>query len=156
MAKGQISSIVEIYFGVIIILFIMFSSFYFAERSEVQGIADITAVNSGMECYNNLNILLKTDNIFQEKTSIRLGKSTELQADLERINNSLSEIRNFNLFILDECTKFKEGCTNSDSIAEIINSDSSQDSKKCAFPIPRETCGEDSICTIFLKMEMHS
>ena len=100
MSKGQISSIFEIYFGVIIILFIMISSFYFAERSEINAEADVQAVNTGLECYSNLNTILKTESIFDEKTSIRLGKSATLQADLDQIKSKLSDLSNFKLLTL--------------------------------------------------------
>ena len=67
----------------------MISSFYFAERSEINADADVLSVNTGLECYNNLNNILKTESIFDEKTSIHLGKSATLQEDLDRIRENL-------------------------------------------------------------------
>ena len=154
MSKGQVSSIFEIYFGVIIILFIMISSFYFAERSEINAEADVQAVNTGLECYSNLNTILKTESIFDEKTSIYLGKSATLQADLDQIKNKLSELSNFKLSILDKCDNFQEGCPEEESIAEFTNVTGIVE-QGCAFPIAREECLEDTPCTIFLKMEVY-
>ncbi len=154
MRKGQLSSIFEIYFGVIVILFIMVSSFYFAEVSDVNAIADVQAVNTGLECYGNLNTILKTNSIFEDKTSIHLGKSATLQTDLDQIKNSLSELSKFKLSILDKCDKFKEGCPEEESLAEFTNISGTVE-QSCAMPIAREECLEDTPCVIFLKMEVY-
>jgi len=153
MGKGQISGIIEIYFGVIIILFIMISSFYFAERSEINAEADVLAVNTGLECYNNLNNILKTESIFDEKTSIRLGKSSNIQSDLDKIRENLKELSPFKLSILTECSDFKESCPGEESIASFDNVTGTTE-QECAFPIIREECLPDTPCTIFLKMEV--
>ena len=96
--QGQIASkMVEIYLGSIIIMIIVFSSFFFSGMLVARANADAVAVNTGLECHNNLNAILKSDFIFDEKTSIRLGRSSELDADLLAIQNYFDEL-NFNKF----------------------------------------------------------
>ena len=131
----------------------MISSFYFAERSEINADADVLSVNTGLECYNNLNNILKTESIFDEKTSIHLGKSATLQEDLDRIRENLKELSDFKLSILTECSNFKEGCPDEESIAAFNNLTSTVE-QECAFPVIREECLPDTPCTIFLKMEV--
>ena len=131
----------------------MISSFYFAEKSEINADADVLAVNTGLECYNNLNNILKTESIFDEKTSIHLGKSANLQKDLDKIRDNLKELSDFKLSILTECSNFKEGCPGEDSIAAFDNVTGIVE-KECAFPVIREECLPNTPCTIFLKMEV--
>ena len=85
--KGSVASTFEIAFGVLIVMFIFISSIYFSQIGEVKSNADVVAVNSGFECYNNLNNILKTDKIFNEKTSIILGKSDDNASNLMTIVN---------------------------------------------------------------------
>ncbi len=130
----------------------MISSFYFAERSEINAEADVKSVNTGLECYNNLNNIIKTNSIFDEKTSMRLSKSATIQADLDSIRDDLPDLTNFKLSVLDECDDFKKNCLDSEPIAETNTTGRSE--QKCTFPISREECIEGTPCTIFLQMEV--
>jgi len=155
MRKGSISSMIEIYFGVIIIMFLFFSSIYFAQRSEVNAEADVVAVNTGFECYNNLNNILKSENIFDSKTSYYLGKSDKDLENLESIRSYLVNMNsNYKLSISEDCESYIDGCEiegeNTVIIGDILGK---KVDAKCSLAITKSNCEED--CVKFLNMEVY-
>ena len=117
--KGSVASTFEIAFGVLIVMFIFISSIYFSQIGEVKSNADVVAVNSGFECYNNLNNILKTDKIFNEKTSIILGKSDDNASNLMTIVNYFENLNSdFKLIITEDCDSFEDTCEYEESDIE--------------------------------------
>ena len=69
------------------------------------------AVNTGFECYNNLNNILKSENIFDSKTSYYLGKSDKDLENLESIRSYLVNMNsNYKLSISEDCESYIDGC----------------------------------------------
>jgi len=155
--KGSISSMLEIYFGVIVIMFIFISSIYFAGRSEVNSEADVIAINTGLECYNNLNNILKTDKIFGEKSSYYLGRSNNEIQDLNSIKNYIVNINSdYRISFSENCDDIKEGCSISEEDSKIIIGDIDRKSivTSCSMGIAKSICEED--CIKFINMEVYN
>ncbi|MEK9635322.1 MAG: hypothetical protein VW079_01475 [Candidatus Woesearchaeota archaeon] len=156
MRKGSVASMIEIYFGVMIIMFIFVSSIYFSQQGEVRSNADVIAVNSGFECYNNLNNILKSDKIFDKKTSLHLGESDDDLTNLNKIDQHLLNLNlNFKLSISEDCESFEENCELDDSYTTINHGDLSNKEKviSCSLAISKKVCEED--CVKFLHMELY-
>ena len=154
--KGSVGSMIEIYFGVMIIMFLFISSIYFANQSQANSTADVVAINSGFECYNNLNNILKTDKIFDTKTSLYLGESDNDLDNLNIINNYLENINlDFKLIISENCDSFEEYCEFDDLSVSSVHGDISNKIKtvSCSGAISKKICEED--CTKFLHMEIY-
>jgi len=160
--KGQLASkMVEIYLGSIIVMIIVFSSFFFAGNLRTYAIADVEAVNTGIECYNNLNNIMKSDIIFDEKTTLRLAHTSDLESELISIKNYFQE-RNyldFGLKIYESCSNYdtyqlvdKDICSDDEPIANIVEENNIIE-QKCALVFPR-ICGEE-ICANYLAMEVY-
>jgi len=156
MRKGSISSMIEIYFGVMIIMFIFISSIYFSQIGEAKSNADVIAVNSGFECYNNLNNILKSEKIFDKKTSLYLGESDNDLNNLQTINNYLNKLNSsYKLLISEDCDSFNDLCEFDDKIASSEHGNLTGKSKvvTCSAAISKKFCEED--CTKFIHMELY-
>tara|TARA_Y100000034_G_scaffold134138_1_gene201742 strand:- start:6368 stop:6844 length:477 start_codon:yes stop_codon:yes gene_type:complete len=152
--KGAISYMLEIYFGVIIIFFIMVSSFYFAEQSEIKAEADVIAVSTGFECHNNINNIMKMNHIFGQRTSITIANSEQLSADLTTLSNELDKMisKNHTLRTYKICDSLKEGCGGTpDETISVGRMKGNLD--KCVYAIPQADC-EGEYCNIFIELEV--
>lgn len=155
--KGSVASTFEIAFGVLIVMFIFISSIYFSQIGEVKSNADVVAVNSGFECYNNLNNILKTDKIFNEKTSIILGKSEDNGSNLMTIVNYFENLNSdFKLIITEDCDSFEDTCEYEESDIYEIKGNISGKEKVilCSAAISKQIC-EDEDCSKFIHMELY-
>jgi len=155
--KGSVASTFEIAFGVLIVMFIFISSIYFSQIGEVKSNADVVAVNSGFECYNNLNNILKTDKIFDEKTSIFLGKSEDNESNLIYIVNYFENLNsNFKLIITEDCDSFEDSCEYDESDSSYTKGDILEKEKViiCSAAISKQIC-EDEDCSKFIHMELY-
>jgi len=167
--RGQIASkIVEIYLGSIIIMIIVFSSFFFSGMLVARANADAVAVNTGLECNNNLNAILKSDFIFDEKTSIRLGRSSDIDADLSTIQTYFEELdfNKFNLQVYKDCANFndyefgnddtlKDMCGYSEEDVQNSNSEGGIIEQECVLIIAQSPDCSDPPCRKFIVMEVY-
>ena len=167
--QGQIASkMVEIYLGSIVIMIIVFSSFFFSGMLVARANADAVAVNTGLECNNNLNAILKSDFIFDEKTSIRLGRSSDIAADLFTIQNYFDELdfNKFNLQAYNHCPNFndyelgkdeilKDMCRDSEDTIQNSNPEGGIIEQECALVIAQSPDCSDPPCRKFIVMEVY-
>ena len=167
--RGQIASkMVEIYLGSIIIMIIVFSSFFFSGMLAARANADAVAVNTGLECHNNLNAILKSDFIFDEKTSIRLGRSSDVDADLSTIQTYFEELdfNKFNLQVYNECPNFndyelgdyetlKDMCQDSEEGVQNSNLAGGIIEQECALVIAQSPDCSEPPCQKFIVMEVY-
>ena len=124
MKKGQISFMMELFIGAVLIMIIVSASYYFAQKSNITAEAIVYAQNAKTNCNVNINTLMQSDDFLGGKTSIVLalnhGETDSLLANLETIQLKLSDMLKepFSLKLSETCTDITEACTPEVYIAE--------------------------------------
>ncbi len=154
MKRGAINYIAELFIGAFILFFIIMAGFIFGEMSEAKADAEIFAVNTGAECYNNINNAMKMTQIFNgEQTSSVFSGTTDVQSDLdtlqEWLNSALPDDVMLNAY--DECTSIVEGC---ESTPVATAGEDISNSESCLFIVPRKCAADEVYCNLFIEMEV--
>tara|TARA_Y100000034_G_C6872189_1_gene398376 strand:- start:570 stop:1091 length:522 start_codon:yes stop_codon:yes gene_type:complete len=169
LKRGQINFMVELIIGSFLILLIVASSYYFAEKSNIEATADVYAENTESNCYVTLNTLMQSDQFLDGKTSTQLSDRTNLEDKLKIVRDKLETFlpnSDFSLTLFDECEDFRGEC-DKDEESKISKASSSEfnaldQSESCNYPIPIE-CDpnayvenpEGTQCKIFMEMRLN-
>jgi hypothetical protein len=162
MKKGAINYIAELFIGAFILFFIIMAGFIFGEMSNAKAEAELFAINTGAECYNNINNVMKMDNIFNGKqTSSVFAKTTDLQSDLDTLQQWIASTLpdKIALKAYTECKSIVDGC-DKDPIATSSNEESGDEdilnAETCLFIVPQKCTGDDYFCNLYIEMEVSS
>jgi hypothetical protein len=164
---------VELFIGSVIILLIVASSFYFAEKANITANADVFAENTESNCYITLNTIMQSDQFFNGKTSTKLSEyssaediqETNLEAIRDKLQIMLPTSR-FSLTLFNTCNDFRGVCDKEgiSKIAEASTLTFSADKffERCNYPIPIDCNPEEYVedpeetqCKIFMEMRLN-
>ena len=108
---------VELFIGSVLIMLIVASSFYFAEKANITANADVFAENTESNCYINLNTIMQSDQFLDGKTSTKLSEYSHAkdiqETNLETIRDKLQIMlptSRFSLTLFNTCNDFRGVC----------------------------------------------
>lgn len=156
MKKGAINYIAELFVGAFILFFIIMAGFIFGEMSDAKAETELFAINTGAECYNNINNVMKMDNIFNgEQTSSVFTKTTNLQSDLDTLQQWIDSTLpdKIALKAYDECKSIVDGC---DKEPIATSGEDISNAETCLFIVPQKCTGDDYFCNLYIEMEVSS
>ena len=183
LKKGQINFMVELFIGSVLILLIVASSFYFAEKANITANADVFAENTESNCYITLNTIMQSDQFFNGKTSTKLSEYINAQENMETIRDKLQIMlptSRFSLTLFDNCKEFRGTC-DKEGISKIAEASTIRlendpetttpkrfqfsemaNFERCNYPIPIDCNPEEYVenseetqCKIFMEMRLN-
>ena len=166
---------VELIIGAVLIMLIVASSYYFAEKANIEANAIVYAENTESNCYITLNTIMQSNQFLDGKTSTQLSDRTNTIEKLKTIRDKLELFlpnSDFSLTLFDACEDFRGECDKNEETIIVSGQERAKasssgfnalgQSESCNYPIPIECEPYEFIenpdgtqCKIFMEMRLN-